>query len=111
VIDITLPELPKFVKGNVVPLQGGNDIYVARTYAYIAAGTQGLVIVDVENPEAIKLEKIYTADGQINDAQGVKVASTNASLFAYVADGKNGLRVIQLTSPAISASVRNLCRN
>jgi hypothetical protein len=25
---------------------------------------------------------------------------TNASLFAYVADGKNGLRVLQLTSPA-----------
>jgi hypothetical protein len=24
---------------------------------------------------------------------------TNTSLFAYVADGKNGLRVIQLTSP------------
>ena len=31
--------------------------------------------------------------------QQVKVAMTNASLFAYVADGKNGLRVLQLTSP------------
>ncbi|MGH9242586.1 MAG: hypothetical protein ACRD3G_31440, partial [Vicinamibacterales bacterium] len=29
----------------------------------------------------------------------VVVASTNASLFAYVADGKNGLKVLQLTSP------------
>ena len=27
------------------------------------------------------------------------VGSTNASLFAYVADGVNGLKVIQLTSP------------
>jgi hypothetical protein len=27
------------------------------------------------------------------------VGSTNASLFAYVADGKEGLKVIQLTSP------------
>jgi hypothetical protein len=27
------------------------------------------------------------------------VASTNASLFAYVADGTDGLKVIQLTSP------------
>src|SRR5205823_6056112 len=26
-------------------------------------------------------------------------AMTNASLFAYVADGKNGLRILQLTSP------------
>ena len=27
------------------------------------------------------------------------VGSTNASLFAYVADGRNGLKVVQLTSP------------
>jgi hypothetical protein len=27
------------------------------------------------------------------------VGSTNASLFAYVADGANGLKVVQLTSP------------
>jgi hypothetical protein len=27
------------------------------------------------------------------------VASTNASLFAYVADGSGGLKVLQLTSP------------
>jgi hypothetical protein len=27
------------------------------------------------------------------------VASTNASLFAYVADGSGGLKVVQLTSP------------
>jgi len=29
----------------------------------------------------------------------VKVGITNASLFAYIADGHNGLRVVQLTSP------------
>ena len=29
----------------------------------------------------------------------VKIAMTNASLFAYVADGRNGLRIVQLTSP------------
>ena len=28
------------------------------------------------------------------------IASTNASLFAYVADGRGGLKVVQLTSPA-----------
>ncbi len=99
VLDLTLKEEPKPVKGSFIPLQDANDIYVARTYAYVAAGSQGLAILDVENPEAMKIEKIFTADGVINDAQGVKVASTNASLFAYVADGRNGLRVIQLTSP------------
>jgi hypothetical protein len=41
----------------------------------------------------------FTAGGLINDARQVKIAMTNASLFAYVADGKNGLRILQLTSP------------
>jgi hypothetical protein len=31
--------------------------------------------------------------------EDVIVASTNASLFAYVADGRNGIRVLQMTSP------------
>jgi hypothetical protein len=98
-IDITNPEKPRYTE-KFVPLKGANDIYVARTYAYIADGTRGLVIIDVENPEAMKVDQIFNADGAINDAHGVKVASTNASVFAYVADGKNGLRVIQLTSPS-----------
>ena len=41
----------------------------------------------------------FNADGKLNDAHQVKVAMTNASLFGYVADGKNGLRILQLTSP------------
>ena len=37
--------------------------------------------------------------GKLNDVHQVKIAMTNASLFAYVADGRNGLRILQLTSP------------
>ena len=82
-----------------MPLKDANRIYVARTYAYVAAGTEGLVIVDIEKPEHPKLNQKFTAGGQINDARDVVVGTTNASLFAYVADGKNGLHVLQLTSP------------
>ncbi len=35
----------------------------------------------------------------MDDVRCCRVAMTNASLFAYVADGRNGLRVLQLTSP------------
>jgi hypothetical protein len=31
---------------------------------------------------------MFNADGKITDAHDVKVAMTNASVFAYVADGK-----------------------
>jgi len=65
----------------------------------VAAGAKGLAIVDVERPEAPVLDQMYDAGGAMNDTRDVKVAMTNASLFAYVADGKNGLRVLQLTSP------------
>ena len=50
-------------------------------------------------PEQPRLDQMYTAEGKLNDVHQVKVAMTNASLFAYVADGNNGMRVLQLTSP------------
>jgi len=96
---VTDPARAHAVPDAVVPLAGARDLYVARTYAYVAAGADGLAIVDVERPEHPVLDQRYTAGGAIDDARAVKVGMTNASLFAYVADGKNGLRVVQLTSP------------
>jgi hypothetical protein len=59
--------------------------------------------VDVENPERPALYMMYDAKGEVGgplrDVHQVKVAMTNASLFAYVADGEAGLRVLQLTDP------------
>jgi hypothetical protein len=72
---------------------------VARTYAYVANGKEGIAIVDVESPEQPRLDQTFNAEGQLNDVHQVKIAMTNASLFAYVADGHNGLRILQLTSP------------
>lgn len=98
-IDLTFPEQPRLVANNVVALADARELYWARTYAYVAAGKQGLVIIDAENPEALRVDQIYNGEGKINDAYSVKVAATNASLFAYVADGRNGVHVLQLTSP------------
>ncbi len=89
----------KLVESALVPLKHANDVYLARTYAYVADGADGIAIVNAENPESLKLEQMFNADGKLNDAHQVKVAMTNASLYAYVADGKNGLRILQLTDP------------
>jgi len=99
VVDVTFPEQPKFIEKSFVRVRDAQDIYVARTYAYVAAGADGLMMIDAENPEAMRFDQTFTAAGKINDARGIKVAATNASVFAYLADGKNGLRVIQLMSP------------
>ena len=99
VLDLTTPEEAKIVEGAIVPLHEAHDVYVARTYAYVAGGKQGVAIVDVEQPEKPRLDQTFNADGKLNDVHQVKIAMTNASLFAYVADGKNGMRILQLTSP------------
>ncbi|MDP2226602.1 MAG: hypothetical protein Q8J78_03900 [Moraxellaceae bacterium] len=98
VIDVTRMDQPVLLSGKVA-LKDAQRVYVARTYAYVAAGSEGLVIVDVEKPEAPFIYQRFTADGKLDDARDVIVGSTNASLFAYVADGKNGLKVLQLTAP------------
>jgi len=92
VIDITDPTKPAEVSN--VNIEGAKSIYVARTYAYVAAGK--LVIVDVTQPDKPFVDQVVEG---IDDARDVKVASTNASTFAYVADGEHGLKILQLTSP------------
>lgn len=98
-IDVTHPDSPKLVAGNTVALGDAHRVYLARTYAYVAAGRDGLVIVDIERPEAMREYTRFDAGGRLEDSRDVVVATTNASLFAYVADGKGGLKVLQLTSP------------
>ena len=97
VLDVTNMDQPKLIEGARLPLDDARRVYVARTYAYVAAGKDGLVIADVKNPEKPKL--YWKKPFEDADSQDVIVGSTNASLFAYVADGKNGLKVLQLTSP------------
>lgn len=99
VVDVTMPDQARLVEGALVKLNEARDVYVARTYAYVADGKDGIAIINVERPEQPKLDQMYNADGQLNDVHQVKVAMTNASLYAYVADGENGMRILQLTDP------------
>jgi hypothetical protein len=99
-LDVTRLDKPRYVEGATVPLADARRVYVARTYAYVAAKAEGLVIVNVTRPEHPQIYQKVTFDGKLSDAEDVVVGSTNASLFAYVADGRNGFKVLQLTSPA-----------
>src|SRR5262249_49893362 len=99
VIDVTNPEAPKPISGATVAMAQAQNIYLVRTYAYVAAGSQGLVVLDIERPDAPRVDQVYNANGALNEARDVKVGRTHVSLLAYIADGRNGLRVVQLTSP------------
>jgi hypothetical protein len=98
--DMTDLATPVAVPSGDIALPSAQKMYIARTYLYIAAKDQGLVIVNVTRPTAPRELMRYTAAGTLTDAEDVIVATTNASLFAYVADGRNGVKVLQLTSPA-----------
>ena len=99
VVNISDPHHPHAVSGGVVRLADAHKLYVARTYAYVANGHEGLAIIDVQNPERPFLDQKFTADGQLNDTHGVQIGSVAASMYALVADGRNGFRVIQMISP------------
>ncbi|MGB7174265.1 MAG: hypothetical protein WBD23_12020, partial [Candidatus Acidiferrales bacterium] len=99
VLDVTELDKPRVVPGTTVPLADARNVYVARTYAYVAGGKQGLAIVNVEKPEHPVMDQVFTAGGAMNDVNDVKLGATAASIFAYVADGKNGMRVVQLIAP------------
>ncbi|WP_443018824.1 LVIVD repeat-containing protein [Sphingobium sp. AM] len=98
--DVTKLTDPVAMPSATVPLADARRIYLARTYAYVAAKSEGLAIVNITNPLRPVVYAKETFGGQMTDVEDVIVGTTNASLFAYVADGRNGLKVIQLTSPA-----------
>jgi hypothetical protein len=97
VFEVTDPDHPRPVCQMDLP--EANSIYLARTYAYVAAGSHGLAVIDIEDPERPRLDQVFDAGGCINDCRDVKLGITYVSEFAYLADGRNGLRVVQLTSP------------
>ena len=99
VLDVTSLDRPRVVPNAFAKLPDARNVYVARTYAYVASGKQGIAIVDVEKPEQPKLDQIFSADGKLNDVRDVKIGMVDGSAFAFVADGANGMRILQILSP------------
>jgi hypothetical protein len=99
VVDVTQPAHARTLPDARLDLADARGLFAARTYLYVANGAEGLAIVDIELPAQPRLLTHYDANGAIRDARDVVVAATNASLFAYVADGAGGLKVLQLTAP------------
>ncbi|HWC16541.1 MAG TPA: hypothetical protein VG498_05985, partial [Terriglobales bacterium] len=99
VLDVTHLDRPKLADGAFLPLADAHNVYVARTYAYVSDGRDGIAIVDIERPEQPKLVQMFNADGQLKDTRDLKIGMVSSSQFAFVADGEAGFKVIQLFSP------------
>lgn len=101
IFDITDPAKPTLAPDSYIRLTDARDVYPMRHYAYVAAGSEGLAIIDIEKIEQPTLVEKYSANGQINDANAVTMGTVNASTFAFIADGRNGLRVVRLLGPEV----------
>ena len=99
VMDISNPADPLPIPGASVKLGNASGLYAARTYIYVANGADGLALVDIKNPEKPHFVKNFTADGKLTDVRDVQVGSVSASMYAILADGRNGMRVVQMISP------------
>lgn len=102
VLDVTYLAQPRLLPGITVPLSDSRNITVSRTYAYIAAGKNGMAIVNIEKPDQPQLDQMFTAAGELQDTNDIKVGMVSSSQFALVADGKAGFKVVQLFSPKTS---------
>lgn len=75
-----------------------NNVDVNGGFAYVAAGSTGLQVVNVSNPAAPVIVASLDTPGNAND---VKVVGTTA----YVADGFSGLRMIDVSTPTSPVSI------
>jgi hypothetical protein len=98
-LDVTDLAHPKMTEKGRVALGDARNVYVARTYAYVANGRFGVSVVDVENPEKPHNDQVFGGNGEMNDAYDVKIGMVAGSAFAFVADGAYGLRIWQIVSP------------
>lgn len=99
VLDITNPLSPVLLPRATVRLSSAQRLYLARTYAYVANGPEGIAIVNIERPQQPTLYQMYNSDGRLKDTRAIQIGSVNASMFGLVADGRNGFHVLQLISP------------
>ncbi len=95
-LDVTDLAHPRIMPGAAVKLDDARNVTVSRTYAYVSAGKNGIALVNVTQPEHPRLDQMFTAGGALNDVNDVKIGAVDASVFAYVADGRNGLRILQV---------------
>ena len=103
--DSAEPVNPSLTASLAVAGGNANGIFVkpdddTRTYAYVAAGSGGLKVIDVTDPGApVLVGEIAGAD--VSDARKVDVKGN----FAFVADGDNGIKTVNVadkTAPVLA---------
>jgi len=71
-------------------------VRIAGNYAYVAAGAQGLLVVDISDPAA----PVYLRTIGTTNAQDLAIATIGGLPYLFLADGASGLRMYGLSDPS-----------
>jgi len=75
-----------------------NNVEVSQGYAYVAAGSAGLVVVNVSDPLHPAIVATRDTPGNADDVRIV-------GRYAYVADGPSGVQIIDILNPLVPTIV------
>jgi len=91
-VQVVVTQITPTPLGSVAIPGYANNVDIAGDFAYVAAGSAGLVVVYVNDRTAPTVLATLDTSGNAND---VRVVGT----IAYVADGISGLKIINVNNP------------
>ncbi len=71
------------------------EVDVKGRYAYLAAGKDGLVVINIANPSHPVVEAVYKTDEKKFDARGIVVRGDKA----YLSAGYSGIKILDISDP------------
>ncbi len=98
IFDVTDPSAPREVGSTQSFADNVSDIFVDASRAYVAAGTDGVQVVDVSDVNNPRRIGHWDSPGS---AEGLAVDGT----LLYLADGPFGLQLVDLSDPASPAPI------
>jgi hypothetical protein len=102
-IDVPV-EVTTFTAGTASELEipgYANNVDVAGNYAYVAAGSAGLVVVNITDTNNPTIIATLDTPGNAND---VRIVGTTA----YIADGLSGLQIIDVSNPSTPVTLGSI---
>ena len=92
---------------SVDTLGQAQGVFVLDKYAYVADGSAGIQIFSIQDPRNPHLVNAIDTDGEARAVfvQWQPAQNGEQRLYAFVADGPNGLYIVDVTDPASPVSV------
>jgi hypothetical protein len=103
-VDLRDPRAPALL--SVENREPAEDVAISGHLAFLASGAAGLRIVDITDPAqpaSLAGQRLLEADGRplaqpLNQAHGVVIGAVPTQTWAFVADGTNGVRAVNVST-------------